>query len=677
MLYEDKEAHMELRQTQFYTEQKQKLLHLTKKDVLRWCINVLIWFAFTRVTYEAIEIIHRGDREAVQAFWETHPQVMVLNFLVLLVVTSPALIFKRTHFVAIVLCFISGLAAQASAMILSFRGTPLIWSDFYTIKEGLSIADRYITQPVFEMLLTVLVVMIVVLVVAFLIRYKNYGVHIVWRLLVWAVVCTGLVTTTHGLIEKEVELIAWDLNLSYERNGFVYSFAHSYLETFRQAPEGYGKETIATLKEGFKTPEKDQEAPNVIIVQLEGLMDPALLEGVTYSEDAMAHLRAAGEQYVMGQVQVPTIGGGTVRSEFEVLTGMNTAYLSPGEIPYNSGILKKGPVESLGHVLSNEGYYTTAMHNFQGNFYSRNTVFATLGFDTFIPMEAMVNLEKIGGVWPKDHVLLDYIDKTMGVTEEKDFIYAVAVSSHGPFQDCGIPENYIEVTGVSDEAARSELEIYLQRAKEVDLFVKDLVAYVENLEEHTVLVMFSDHYPSLKIVEQVTSEQKFLTPYVVVDNQKDISGQMPEQLEAYELGSYLLELYGIQGGMMNRYQTSYRDSATYEQGLEQIQYDLLFGNHYVLEGEAPYETTAMKIGMDELLLADVSQGQNEMVVTGDGFNQSSKIYIDGEEVPTIYIDAQTLIYEGSVVGGPQQVVVKQIGRNNISLLETEVLEVSP
>lgn len=64
---------------------------------------------------------------------------------------------------------------------------------------------------------------------------------------------------------------------------------------------------------------------------------------------------------------MPTYGGGTVRSEFEVLTGLSTDYLPVGEIP-NNNILKKQPVESLAYILRDYGYGTNVIHNYEGNF---------------------------------------------------------------------------------------------------------------------------------------------------------------------------------------------------------------------------------------------------------------------------------------------------------------------
>lgn len=662
-----------LRQQKFKLFNRKETQKITRKDIAKWCFNAVVWLLMATLTYLAIEVMQRGGASEARALYEVRPQVFLGNYLIVLLITSPALLFKRTHFVAMILCGISGILCCVSDIVLKFRGVPLIWSDVYTIGEGISIANQYIDKKMALVILGALVVLVVVLVVAFFIRFKVYGIHPIIRIVLWGVLASGLFIGTKSIVEMPgvFEPIPWDVRLSYERNGFVYSFVDSYLATFRKAPEGYSKQLIGDIKDQLA---QDQvmaiDTPNIIMIQLEGIMDPYILEGLSYSEDALANFRQCGQMQAGGMMQVPTLGGGTVRTEFEMLTSMDIDQLSPGEIPYNSGVLKKGAVESLAHALKDSGYRTTAIHNFQGNFYSRQDAFASLGFDTFIPMEAMKGLDKIAGVWPKDHVILDYIDKSIQSSEGQDFIYAITVGSHGPYNEGPIPENTIEIQGDLSESAKKELSIYLQRIKEVDKFVGNLMEYVNNLDEHTVLVMFSDHYPSMEVVEGVSAEDKFLVPYVVMDNKQNVKGKFPAQLEAYELSTYVLDVYGLQGGVMNSYQRSYREDANYKAYMNSVQYDMLFGQKHMTEGDNPYKTTTIQIGLNELEIDRINQQADKLIIKGDGFNQSSQIFVDDQAVETKFIDGQTLESVGKVPENYEGVRIKQLGRNKISLLDS-------
>ena len=83
-----------------------------------------------------------------------------------------------------------------------------------------------------------------------------------------------------------------------------------------------------------------------------------------------------------GYMNVPTTGGGTARTEFEMLTGSNFDYLLEGEIPYTS-IVKEKPSNSLATTLKKQGFGVQAIHNFKGNFYNRDKGYKNLGFDTY------------------------------------------------------------------------------------------------------------------------------------------------------------------------------------------------------------------------------------------------------------------------------------------------------
>ena len=74
------------------------------------------------------------------------------------------------------------------------------------------------------------------------------------------------------------------------------------------------------------------------------------------------------------------MGAGTANTEFEILTGMTLDYFGAGEYPYKT-VLQDETCESMAYNLRELGYRTGVLHNNTGSFYSRNKVFANLGFD--------------------------------------------------------------------------------------------------------------------------------------------------------------------------------------------------------------------------------------------------------------------------------------------------------
>ena len=125
---------------------------------------------------------------------------------------------------------------------------------------------------------------------------------------------------------------------------------------------------------------------------MESFFDVKDIKGVTFSEDPIPNFTALKQICPSGYLTVPFIGSGTANTEFEMLTGMNIDYFSPGEYPYIMA-LRNNVCESIPYLLKKRGYTSHTMHNNTGTFYSRNEVYPNLGFDTFIPLEYMYNVE--------------------------------------------------------------------------------------------------------------------------------------------------------------------------------------------------------------------------------------------------------------------------------------------
>src|SRR4029079_14919915 len=82
-----------------------------------------------------------------------------------------------------------------------------------------------------------------------------------------------------------------------------------------------------------------------------------------------------------GDLWVPTYGGGTIRTEFEVLTGIAMRYFPEVEYPYFR--LTATALPSLPSVLAAHGYRTVAMHPHEREFWNRASALSHLGFDEF------------------------------------------------------------------------------------------------------------------------------------------------------------------------------------------------------------------------------------------------------------------------------------------------------
>lgn len=658
-----------------------------KKTLKNLGINVFIWITLSFLLVFLGESFHRGSIENGKNFLDNQTTVFLLNYLIFLMITSIAFFFKKTRMVYGIISTILMGFYMASGVITGFRGTPLIWADMFSFKEGLAIAGNYLNLNILKYAVIALVIIIAILVFLwFSERYKSrnkvinpYG-FIIFPLSIFAV------GAFYGNAKGSIEVYRWDLPVSYERNGFMYSFLDTAAGFKVKEPSDYNKASIEKIKndiiEESQLASNDTKMasampakfPNIIIVQLESFMDLHRINGLTFKEDPIPTFRKIASESTNGFLKVPTYGGGTVRSEFEVLTGLSTDYLPVGEIP-NNNILKKQPVESLAYILHDYGYGTNVIHNYEGNFYNRDTVYPNLGFDKYISMEYMDKPNNQSWQYPEDVLNIKPIEDIISNNEKPQFIYNVTVESHGGYSSSDF-ENYT-VDGNLDQEEKNELQCYIDKLRGVDEYIKELLDYVESSGEPTVIAMFGDHLPSLKIInddESVLKDgNKYLADFFIWDN----IGLPKENInmEAEEFTTYILEKLNMVAGVMPTFHNACKDDEHYKEDFELLQYDMLFGNKYILnENKNKYEKTNMKMGLKEITLNNYDIKDDILTVTGDNFNYKSKIIINGKIKETNFIDENTLTTT-EIPSNIKSISVGQIGKYDKILSSSNSLEI--
>jgi phosphoglycerol transferase MdoB-like AlkP superfamily enzyme len=516
-----------------------------------------------------------------------------MNYILLLIITCPCLLFPKMTFVFNLFAFSLLTLTYGSRISMGIRGMPLTWGDFFIVGEGLSIADKYLSLPM-------ITVMFILICIGLALLTKTYSHHLeIYH--PKAVICFIILITSLNLAivshaEKSNQLEEKS-TVDASEEGVVYSLVSSYEAGADAIMENYSKESILSLKptiqKQFPYPVSNKN-PNIIILQLESFIDPYSLKGVSYSKDPIPYMRNYMDGEWSGHVEVPGIN--TARTEFEVLTGMRIAHLFPFEVPYTSKALDGRAIESVAHLLKKtKNYHTTAIHNHEASFYDRDKVYSYLGFDHFIPVEYMANV-KYSKNWPKDDVLLPYITQTMERTPNRDLVYAVAVATHSSYDyEYENPHSDIVITGEASEEVLNQVKDYMDRLEETDRFVGELMAYIEQSKEPTVLIAYGDHIPALDVLTYDKAYVKDQTPYFIFSNYV-LRGKAEPVLPTYQLYTQLLNTVGIQGGIISSAHNALKEDKSYFDKLDLISYDLLMGNYYMTQEKNNYQVTDLKFG---------------------------------------------------------------------------------
>ena len=441
------------------------------KNKIKPILKTLLFYIFGCLLISFItESFGQGSIEKGFDFFKETPYRAFYNTALISLFLSPALLFKRRKFAFSLLSLPWLLFSGASYCLVQFRGSPLTRSDFSMISSAITLANQYISLNLIIIVLLLLVITILFLIFIWKFEHnkKRYNLKITIPLVLILFIAFPSYITP---LKQRAALLRQlsDLYSSYQYNGFTHSFLYTILNSGMSKPDEYSEESVADVMNNFYTltyKEADLiEQPNIVFIQLESFFDPTWITNLTFNEDPIPVFRSLYEGNSNGLLHVPVIGGGTVNTEFEVLTGFPISSFASGEIPYNT-ILKTKPLPSINYILKDYDYSTHAIHNHDGTFYDRYLVYPNLGFDTFTSSEYMYGYDKTPQGWMKDKYLTDEIKKAITSTEESDLIYAVSVQGHGSYpSDITLENQKIFITdndGITNDLKNSWVTKLLQ-----------------------------------------------------------------------------------------------------------------------------------------------------------------------------------------------------------------------
>lgn len=583
--------------------------------------------------------------------------VFTVNFAIVCMTLMVALLLKRgvAMYTTVFLLWLG--MATANGVILLNRPSPFTFSDFLILPSVLAIITVYL--EIFSIILIVIAILaalsgIVLLWIKCPKRKIEAATDIpVFLISVLLIVASYPLALVGGGITNEYG----DLAQSYYKHGFSYSFARSVVFHGISEPDDYEKKYVQKLlaeieeKRKAEASEESGVVPNVIYVQLESFFDVNAIKNVQFSENPLPNFTALKNSCPSGYLTVPMIGSGTANTEFEVLTGMNMDYFSPGEYPFIMA-LRENYCESVASLFKERGYGTFTMHNNTGTFYSRHEVYPNLGFDVFIPIEYMYGVEYNDLGWAKDTVLIKEIEDCLAKTQGRDFIFTVSVQPHGAYPTEKLGSDKIKVTGIDDPELENMYSYYVNEMYETDKMIGELVEKYSDFEEPTMIVFYGDHIADLKLTEQDLSiGDLYSTEYVIWTNYELENDAPAKDLQTFQLSSYVFELLGINDGIMNGIHRYYADSPDYEQIMRTFEYDALYGEKYSYANKESYATD-MTYGNNVIDILYVEYTEDSITVYGKGFNEFSVIYVNGKAYETEYsesygvLSAQINIKEG-------------------------------
>lgn len=386
-------------------------------------------------------------------------------------------------------------------------------------------------------------------------------------------------------------------NEKYEDNGFLANFLQStseWIDNLVTEPEGYNSKKIESILAKVEDDSSEEtNKPNVIFIMCESFGDFRKFENV-YEQtkgiyDSYDQVCALEGTYT-GEAIVPTFGGYTTRTEFELLSGMPIKSLNDNITPYKY-ISKDESIAAIPEKYRKLGYVTSYIHPFTAAFYDRDTDYELYGFDYLYFEDSFTEeffefQEDRRGEFLKDSCAYQAVEQLLSQREEPQFIYLTTMQNHEPY---------------NMYPNQNEFEEYLSSAKDSCDALLDFVNWVDQFEEETVLVFIGDHFPFFSAeggvyqMLNIDSENCFIIyeqNYLVHTNMTDVSFSLPEfPISTFYINHIVMEQLSLPLDCTSQYFLSrlpetpiyssfYKEGSAKDEEMNLLVYDMVVGDRY-------------------------------------------------------------------------------------------------
>lgn len=406
--------------------------------------------------------------------------------------------------------------------------------------------------------------------------------------------------------------------------GFLTNFTQTALFLGRPRPPlNYSRKTIneiinlyALKNTAISTVSRPPE--NVIILLIESFTDPNDF-GWQFSADPIPTFHSIINNHSSGYILSPVYGGKSINAEFELMTGLSNRYTPIESTPYKEYINKKIP--SLARTFKDNGYITNAIQVIKFHGFGYGKIYDYIGVDNKISLSRRHDKSLEADPSHRSTSNREIAKKIIELTElqHSSFIFAFPNSSHSPWKLEHYPNSTLKLKNeIKNQTLKNRITAYANALSHGDLLLKLLIDNFKNISEKTIIIVLGDHQPGLRGYNMniqnntVPSEayynsiiKKHKVPIGIWSNYR-ITKDPKINISMNLLSSYILNISDIPTiGFMKlneliRNQFSIvslfiqQKNKNYTQKLpkdkeqilldyQMLQYDILFGKHYLDE----------------------------------------------------------------------------------------------
>ena len=629
----------------------------TPKPLL--ALRMVFPLAASLITVLLGEWIARGalTADTVTSFIFPHAEAYLLAWLFLFLVWLLLdWIFRLPPLSTLGMAVLGCVPCAVNFYTLQLRGEPFLPWDLAQVSEAAGVASAAGIKIQTSMIVTVVVELALMAGSFFLYRGRHKqrwlprvagsaATAAALCLLIFGVYLQPAVCQAIGIVPD-----AWMQDRYYRYYGVVTGFMTNLSNLEIDKPDNYSEETVDAILDNVDesrkfstsplyptsyaaTTAKDEQVkkPTIIYVMNESYWDVSELEqyGFQFDTDVSANLHALQQTSASGRAYSPSFGGGTCDVEFEALTGYSASFLPNGSKPYQQHVTK--PMFSLPNYLKlTQGYQTAAVHCFWAKYWSRDTAYPNLGFDTFLSLEQMTHVNKVrrhywtSGLVTDDSMadqIIQQYEKMKASSDAPVFLHAVTMQNHTNYNKDNYPDDVrVKVTehpaGLKASTIGA-LEDFATGIRDADAMLGKLTQYFSQVDEPVILVFWGDHYNPIDSNYDVFTSSGYAsdssadprlhqTTLLMWSNYTDKPVDLGT-IAAYDISPVMMNLYGLEqplyfqllnrqlqvadrantrGTVMNLDGTTTQTPSSLQESWSQkhwlLQYDLMFGKGYAL-----------------------------------------------------------------------------------------------
>lgn len=309
-------------------------------------------------------------------------------------------------------------------------------------------------------------------------------------------------------------------------------------------PEGYTKQKVNNaLRNATKEEEKWGKA-NVIFILSEAFSYLENIDEIEFDKDLTTNINTYmnSKNTQVFDLLVPSYGGVSVNTEFEILTGASLAFWKTGFIPYTQYYNKTSGsfAPNIIKEFNNNDYETVYLTPWGKDSYKSKYVYDLFGADKTI-YGSDLNGENKGTYYSDKSLMEDIYNELLNTEEGKyKFIMAATGQNHYPYDSVIYDEYDVHVTYTTySEEDTTILRNYAQGIYDADKELNNLYEKIQELDTPTIIVLYGDHLP-------YTLNSKGSDPYTGAEyfntENEDLNELRKKTTKAVILSNYDIEI---------------------------------------------------------------------------------------------------------------------------------------